>query len=199
MLCQPAACGCKFFSTTLNISIDANGVVTLEQAEFTDISEMQADIAALEAIVADMQGDLSSAGTDLATLIASVARLDGMQTGSASAATGTTSGTTPLVVATATLSTVADAGILFAWAACLYSKTVAGDVFAVTARINGSSGATGGRDLTAATTGWATGNAGPTSISGGTAPTVDIALTRISGSGTATASSAVVRYLFLPS
>lgn len=198
MLCRPAACGCKFVSSSLNISVDANGVVTLEQAEFTDITEMQADIAALEAIVADMQGDLSAAGTDLATLVASITRLDGMIAGQATAATGTTSGTTALTVITSTLATVPDAGVLFVWGASFYNKTVATDVFSVTCRINAGVGATGGRDLGGASTGWATGMAF-TTISAGTAPTVDLQLTRVSGTGTATTPSSALRWLFLPS
>lgn len=198
MLCQPAACGCSFFSSTLNISIDSNGLVTIEQAEFTDIAEMQADIAALEAIVADMQGDLSSAGTDLATLITSVDRLDQLVGGSASANSGTTSGTTALTVATATLPTLAYAGQLFGWCAIAYSKTVSSDVFGVSARINGATAATGGADRAGAAAGWSTANAGPISVSAGTAPTVDTQLTRASGTGTATVTSAVVRWLFVP-
>lgn len=199
-ICGSQSCACALRSDTLTVT----GAGTpgspwvIEQAEFTDITALQNAVDNLEASVAVLLSDVSALQvltTDHATAIA---RLDAMQSGSISASSGTTSGTTPLTIDSTSLSTVPVAGVLFLWGAAIYSKTVSTDVFQVSTRINGVAHATAMRDQANGTAGVLT-MGGPTAISASTAPSIDYQLTRISGTGTATVASATLRWLFLPS
>jgi hypothetical protein len=197
MLCGQTSCGCAFFSSTLNISVDSNGLVTLEQAEFTDLTGALADIAQLQAEMLAAQSDITALETAMGTAESSIDRLDEMQTGFAAASSGTTSGTTALTIVTDTTPTLAVAGQLFVDGRAIFTKTVSSDVFQLTARINAGSASTPGRDLSGESTGWCTALA-LTAISAGTSPTVDIQLQRLSGTGTASVASASLRWWYLP-
>jgi hypothetical protein len=191
--CRESVCGCRFVSTTLDIT-QIGGVVTLEQAEFTDLAGALADIAALEAAMTTAQADIAALETDMGTAEAAIARFDAMTGSSASSNTGTTSGTTALTIVTTTTPTLAATGLILMEGRVVFSKTVSTDVFQLAGRINAVSAATAGRDTSGAAAGWCTAFAGPTSVAGGSTPTLDIQLSRVSGTGTAT-----LRWWFLPS
>lgn len=57
MICGPTGCGCAFESSTLNVTRNGD-VITLEQAEFTSITTLQTDVAALKVDMLDAQGDI---------------------------------------------------------------------------------------------------------------------------------------------
>ncbi len=57
MICGSPTCGCAFESSTLNVT-RVGDVITLEQAQFTDITALQIDVAALKVDMAAAQGDI---------------------------------------------------------------------------------------------------------------------------------------------
>lgn len=204
MLCgPPIGCNCAFESSTLNISIGPEGQIILEQAEFTDIAALQADVAALEAWQTTAMSEISGLQTNVTTLINSTARLDLLTAGAASqaGAVGPTSGTTPLVIASTTVGPFASAGTILVWGTAAFTKTVATDDFELVSRSDGVT-ISRGQDLTNEASAWTASVTGLAAVAAAASPTVDITLTRTAGTGTATTTASIFNgrlvWLFIP-
>lgn len=134
MACSPKGCNCSFQSETLTISVDG-GVVTIEQAEFTDITEMQDDIAALQAAVAALTTTVSDGfAAQTAALAAAVAFREPVRlTGTATARAAQTA---LLVTNSVSIPAETYARYVIVDITTHVSKTVAADVVSVRARYN---------------------------------------------------------------
>ena len=202
MLCGPAtACGCAFTSTTLNISVDANGLVTIEQAEFTEITAMQAAIDTLETQMIAVLADIATLETDVAAAQADADRLDILQSSTLTASgVGPTSGATELTLLSQAFSAFGVAGRLIFGGHASYTKTVTTDVFDVFANYDGVD-VSRGIDRTQLSSGWSAATASA-SVAASDTPTISLRLARSSGTGTATtvASTNACRlwWIFIP-
>lgn len=189
MLCRNIGCGCAIQSSTLNVS--GSGTPTdpwvLEQAEFTDLTALELAVDSLETAMSAAQADIVTLESGLAAVVADVSRLDVMTGGvvaQSGAGVGPTSGTTILSVVSTTVGPFPVAGVLL-WAGNIsYNKTAGTDTFSIFARLNAVSSSRFA-DRTQLTAGaGAAGSA--TSLAAATAATIDMAIGRDSGAGTAT-------------
>ncbi len=204
MLCPPAsACGCAFQSSTLNITVDADGTWHIEQAQFTDIAAMQADIAALKAWQTTATGQISALETSSGTHAAAITRFDAMAASNvlqSGLGVGPTVTTTPLVIASATIGPFNTAGTVVWGGHAVYTKTVATDTFSGFARHDGTSRGRG-TDFTQLLSGWVSATTAR-ALAATDAPVIDFALARNGGTGTATTLSVSVAgglfWMFIP-
>jgi hypothetical protein len=116
---------------------------------------------------------------------------------------GPTVGTTPLTVDTITIPAPGIAGHVVAWGTAVFTKTVAGDAFSLTLQIAASSRCTWrSPNLSAGNPTVEAGAViGSHAVNGLTDIVIDIILTRIAGTGTATVgagSNASLGYIFVP-
>jgi hypothetical protein len=199
-ICGSQACACALTSATLAVS--GNGTPgspwVIEQAEFSDITALQVAVDNLEATAAALTSDVTALQTLTASQTTSISRLDAMEDGASAATSGTTSGSTPLTVETFTFAPLPFAGHIWVYAAAIFTKTVSTDVFSLTTRVNGATHASPSQDRSGAAAGSLATIGGPSAGSAATTPTVDMQLTRAAGTGTATVTSATLRWLFLP-
>ena len=124
-VCAPRACGCSFTSESLSIFPDeaTSSLIHIEQADFSEITDMQADIATL-------QTDLDVAEADIATLEASVAALPRSKTFTANISSApVTSGTTTLVMWSLSIPAQTVAGTVLVWMLSSGNQSVGTDVF----------------------------------------------------------------------
>jgi hypothetical protein len=187
-LCTPRGCGCAFTSDTLTIFPDPSNanLIHFEQAEFTDLTEMQADIAALEAAMATAQSDISAAQTDITTLETAVATLSGIAASTTGGSALTTSGTTTSTVATLGPIVAEVTGFALLIAHMQRSQTVGTDTFDMQISVNGT--------IVAIGRGVGTTNAGSltpalhylAAVTAGVSYTFTTSLLRQAGTGTAT-------------
>lgn len=202
MLCGDRSCGCAFVSSTLNISVDDQGVVTLEQAEFTEITAMQAAIDTLETQMTAALADITDLQADVVAAQADADRLDILQSSTLTAsAVGPTSGATALTLLSQAFSAFGVAGRILFGGHAAYTKTVTTDVFDVFATYDGTQ-ISRAIDRTQLSSGWASA-IGSASVAASDTPTISIQLARSSGTGTATtvASTNACRlwWIFIPS
>ena len=199
-ICGSQSCGCALTSSSLTVS----GAGTpgspwiVEQVGFTDLTQLQVDVDNLEALVSVLQADMAAQQTLTTSHTSSISRLDEHRTAFDSGTAVTTVGTTPLVVASSSFTSLTHAGQILTMGMASFTKTVSSDVFYVQCRINAAGASGAGQDRSGAATGWACAFGGPTAVSAGTSPTVDVILTRVGGTGTATTTSGVVRAWFIP-
>lgn len=75
--CAPRGCGCAFTSSTLVFSPDPEnpGVINIEQAEFTDITTLQADVLTLQSDVAALQAKFPISTADIGVGQVSASRM----------------------------------------------------------------------------------------------------------------------------
>ena len=165
-ICAPRACGCQFSSETLTIQ-NVDGVVTIEIASDSIITEIQDDIADIQTEQTNRQPtSYAAAGTG-----------------------GTTSGTTVLTLATISFPAQPVGGVLNLWgAAVVTAHTVTSDTFdlRIVDSVAGTLGAA--RYTTSSVTSEAQSmNAqGRLAITAGVAYTITLAIVRNTGTGTAT-------------
>lgn len=182
MLCVPRGCGCAFTSSTLSIAPDESNpnLIRIEQAELTELTEIQADIDALEAAVAALQ----AADTSMLSTIAGLQKKP-VFGGSGAGSGVTTSGTTVTAMHEVSTGPV-PAGLLGIFFQISYTKTVDTDRFLATFRIGGSGGGVSGAQYDEdGTIGQAT-FARWMSVAAAADHTLGVYLQRVNGTGTAT-------------
>lgn len=144
-------------------------------------------------ITAEWGNDVSTAAGELQTMSSSG------ETGPDSA--GPTSGTTPLTIDTATFADPGIAGRLHVWANALITKTVSTDRFTIDIQVAGATICASSEPNAGGATFVPLRASGSAAIAGGSASTIDVILTRASGTGTATVGSGtqcVLHWIFIP-